>query len=72
MAKSPEQVIEFLEDLAKRARPFAEKDLAELQAYASKELGIDDLQSWDLPYASAAAAPVLFLGSGSEAVLPRT
>ena len=52
MARSPEQVIEFLEDLARRARPFAEKDLAELQDYARAELGIADLQSWDLPYAS--------------------
>jgi len=52
MAQSPEQVISFLEDLARRARPFAEKDLKELQQYASKELGINDLQAWDLPYAS--------------------
>ncbi|MGO4378307.1 M3 family metallopeptidase [Pseudoduganella sp. RAF19] len=52
MAQSPEQVISFLEDLARRARPFAEKDLKELQQFASKELGINDLQAWDLPYAS--------------------
>jgi oligopeptidase A len=36
MAKSPEEVIAFLEDLAKRARPFAEKDLAELKQFARK------------------------------------
>jgi oligopeptidase A len=36
MAKSPEEVIAFLEDLAKRARPFAEKDLAELKQFAAK------------------------------------
>jgi oligopeptidase A len=66
MAKSPEQVIEFLEDLAKRARPFAEKDLAELQAYASKELGIDDLQSWDLPYASEKLQQHLYSFSAQE------
>jgi len=52
MAQSPEQVISFLEDLAKRARPFAEKDLAELKAFAKDELGIDDLKAWDVPYAS--------------------
>ncbi|NRR32965.1 M3 family metallopeptidase [Oxalobacteraceae bacterium] len=52
MAKDPEQVISFLEDLAKRARPFAEQDLAELRSFAREELGLDDLQSWDLPYAS--------------------
>ncbi|UTY58150.1 M3 family metallopeptidase [Massilia sp. erpn] len=52
MAQSPEQVIGFLEDLARRARPYAERDLAELRQFAQEELGITDLQAWDLPYAS--------------------
>jgi oligopeptidase A len=52
MAETPQQVIGFLEDLAKRARPFAEKDLAELSAFAKEELGIDALQAWDVAYAS--------------------
>jgi len=52
MAQSPQHVIEFLEDLARRARPFAEKDLAELREFARTELGIDELQSWDVTYAS--------------------
>ena len=52
MAKSPEEVIAFLEDLAKRARPFAEQDLAELRQFAREELGLDELKAWDMPYAS--------------------
>lgn len=52
MAQSPEHVIEFLEDLARRARPFAEQDLAELRAFARDELGIDKVEAWDLTYAS--------------------
>jgi oligopeptidase A len=52
MAQSPEHVIEFLEDLARRARPYAEKDLAELRAFAKDELGIADMQAWDVTYAS--------------------
>jgi oligopeptidase A len=52
MAESPERVIEFLEDLARRARPYAEKDLAELRAFAKDELGIADMQAWDVTYAS--------------------
>jgi oligopeptidase A len=52
MAESPEHVIEFLEDLARRARPYAEKDLAELRAFAKDELGIADMQAWDVSYAS--------------------
>jgi oligopeptidase A len=52
MAESPEQVIRFLEDLALRARPFAEQDLAELRAFASAKLGLDPLEAWDISYAS--------------------
>jgi oligopeptidase A len=52
MANSPQQVVEFMRELAQRARPFAEKDLAELREFARAELGIADLQSWDVGYAS--------------------
>ncbi|MDY7538123.1 M3 family metallopeptidase [Undibacterium sp. RTI2.1] len=52
MAETPAQVSHFLLDLANRARPFAEKDLAELRSFAKDQLGIDDLQSWDTTYAS--------------------
>jgi oligopeptidase A len=52
MASSPQQVIDFMRELAKRARPFAEKDLAELREFARSELGNLELQSWDVPYFS--------------------
>ncbi len=52
MATTPQQVIQFLEDLAQRARSFAENDLAELRAFAKTELGIDQLQAWDMTYAA--------------------
>ncbi len=52
MADSPSQVLGFLEDLALRARPHAERDLAELQDFARDELGLEKLQAWDLAYAS--------------------
>ncbi len=52
MAESPQQVSEFLRDLAQRARPYAERDLAELREFARTDLGLDDLQSWDLAFAS--------------------
>jgi oligopeptidase A len=50
MAESPEQVIEFLRDLAQRARPHAEKDLADLRAFAASELKLNDPQPWDWTY----------------------
>ncbi len=52
MADSPQQVIDFLRDLASRARPYAEKDLAELREFASSQLSLPDLQAWDTAYAS--------------------
>ena len=52
MAQTPKQVLDFLQDLADRARPFAERDLAELRTFAKNELGLENLESWDLAYAS--------------------
>jgi len=52
MAESPAAVLEFLRDLARRAKPYAERDVAELRDFASKQLGIADLQPWDASYAS--------------------
>ncbi len=52
MANSPQQVVEFMRELAQRARPYAEKDLSELRAFAKDSLGIADPQSWDVGYAS--------------------
>ena len=50
MAESPEQVISFLHDLASKARPYAEKDLADMRAFAATELGLSEPQAWDWPY----------------------
>ena len=52
MATSPQQVLDFLRDLARRARPYAENDLAELRGFARDQLALPDLQAWDVPYAS--------------------
>ena len=52
MAGSPAEVIAFLSDLGHRARPSAAADLAELREFAAQELGIAQLQAWDVPFAS--------------------
>jgi oligopeptidase A len=52
MAPSPDAVFAFLRDLAARAKPVAERELAELRAFAAAELGIAELQSWDVAYAA--------------------
>lgn len=50
MATSPQQVVDFLRDLARRARPFAERDLADMRAFAAEQLQLNDPQPWDWPY----------------------
>ena len=52
MAESPEQVITFLRDLASKARPYAEKDLADLREFATQQLNLPAPQAWDWPYVS--------------------
>ncbi len=52
MAESPQQVLQFLGDLAARAKPFAERDLQELRQFASDELQLPALDPWDIAYAS--------------------
>ncbi|WP_301277472.1 M3 family metallopeptidase [Dechloromonas sp.] len=52
MADTPQQVLSFLRDMARKAKPFAKKDMAELLAFAKDELGITDFQPWDAAYVS--------------------
>ena len=52
MARDAGEVLSFLRDLAHRARPFAERDFAELAAFAGEELGLPELAPWDVAYAS--------------------
>ena len=50
MAKSPEEIVTFLRDLAHRARPYAEKDVADLRAFAAGNMQLADPQPWDYAY----------------------
>ena len=52
MADSPQQVVDFLRDLATKARPFAEQDLQDLRAFAAEQLNLPNPQAWDWPYVS--------------------
>ena len=52
MASDPDEVISFLRDLAQRAKEFADRDFAELAAFARDELGIADFAPWDLAFAT--------------------
>jgi len=50
MAESADQVIKFLRDLAAKAKPYGERDLADLRAFAAEHLGLADPQPWDWTY----------------------
>ena len=52
MAENPDDVLRFLEKLCRRARPFGERDIAELSTFARDELGFDALEAWDITYVS--------------------
>ncbi len=52
MAGSAEEVVAFLEDLAARAKPFAERDMAEVEAIARAELGLAEVRAWDVAWVS--------------------
>jgi oligopeptidase A len=50
MAESAGQVVKFLRDLANKAKPYGERDLADLRAFAQAQLGLVDPQPWDWTY----------------------
>jgi oligopeptidase A len=52
MAASPAEALEFLDDLARRSKPFAERDMEELRAFAREELNLADVRASDIAYVS--------------------
>ena len=52
MAESPLEVIAFIEGMVAKSRPFAEQDWQELVEFAGRELGIADVEAWDVAYVS--------------------
>lgn len=60
MAETPEKVKSFLNDLLEKAKPAAEKEFAELTAFAKELDGIDRLEKWDGAYYSEKLKQKLF------------
>ncbi len=52
MADTPAEVIGFLDDMVSKARPFAERDWRELASFAEAELGLSEVEAWDVSFAS--------------------
>ncbi len=66
MAESPAKVVTFLRDLAARARPYAQQDLAELRAFAAQQLQMTELQPWDIAFVSEKLKEARFSFSEQE------
>jgi len=60
MASEPSEVIDFLRDLARRSKPHAQKEVAELEAFATTELGTAPLEAWDVAFAAEHLRQKLF------------
>jgi len=52
MARTTDEVLDFLNQLADKSKPVAEKEFAELTAFARDQYGVDELQAWDVGYYS--------------------
>jgi oligopeptidase A len=52
MAPDTDSVVRFLKELAAKSKPIAQQEFAELQTFATNELGITDVQPWDVLYVS--------------------
>lgn len=52
MARSVEEVMDFLNQLAAKSKPQAEKEFADLKAFVKDEYGVEELQAWDVGYYS--------------------
>ncbi len=52
MADTPQQVVDFLENLAQKSKEQAKKDFSELQHFAAKEYNVENLNAWDINYFS--------------------
>ncbi len=52
MARDPDQVMEFLQALAKKSKPAADREFAELEAFVKQEYGMESINAWDVSYYS--------------------
>ncbi|MEQ5789999.1 M3 family metallopeptidase [Muricauda sp. NFXS6] len=60
MAETPKKVLDFLHELLEKAKPAAEREFAELEAYAKELDNIDRLEKWDSAYYSEKLKQKLF------------
>jgi len=60
MAKTPENVINFLNNILEKAKPAAQREFEQLESFAKSKDNIDQLQKWDSAYYSEQLKQQLF------------
>jgi oligopeptidase A len=66
MAKSPASALHFLHEVAARARPNAEREMAAMRAFAASDLGLADLAAWDIDFVAEKQRQARYAISGNE------
>ncbi len=60
MVETPEQVVNFIDELAQKAKPAAMRDYKQLAEFAATDHGLDSIEPWDLSYYSNKLKKKLF------------
>lgn len=66
MAKSPQEVMDFLSALAEKSRPAAQEEFEQLKLFAEMHYGMKELAAWDIAYYSEKQRQALFDFSEEE------
>ncbi|TCK01617.1 oligopeptidase A [Volucribacter psittacicida] len=66
MAENPQQVLDFLDNLASRSKAQGQKELADLQAFCQAEYGVNELAPWDISFYSEKQKQALYAINDEE------
>lgn len=66
MAENPQQVLDFLDNLAQRSKAQGEKELAELSTFCKQEFDVNQLEAWDIAFYSEKQKQYLYAINDEE------
>ncbi|WP_439243569.1 oligopeptidase A [Lonepinella sp. BR2474] len=66
MAENPQQVLDFLENLATRSKAQGEKELSELNAFVKENYQVSELNPWDIAFYSEKQKQALYAINDEE------
>ena len=66
MAENPQQVVDFLEDLAKRSKEQGKNEICELKKFVRENYGVETLEPWDIAFYSEKQKQALYAINDEE------